>query len=96
MTTKNVTVIGNQQPSSSTVRIKLQSDDRYLGHDVTKNNPADDIRVVIDKPQIVLPPPQPVQVIRTVSPPPTVYRSEVIRPAPPPPPPVVVTPPIVI
>lgn len=63
---KNVVMMNSvaHAPSSSTVKIKLQPDDRYLGHEVTKANPADDVRVVIDKQQPV--------VYRQASPAPTI------------------------
>jgi hypothetical protein len=55
------------QPASSTVKLKLSPDDRYVSHEVLSKNPYDDVKVVIEKPS------QP----RSVSPPP-VYRPEVI------------------
>lgn len=53
---KNVVMMNSvaHAPSSSTIKIKLQPDDRYIGHEVTKANPADDVRVVIDKQQPVI------------------------------------------
>src|SRR3990167_3734277 len=58
---------------SSTVKIKLQADDKYLGHEVTRSNPADDVRVVLDKQQPIVyrqasPAPQVITVARPADP----------------------------
>jgi hypothetical protein len=68
------------QPASSTVKLKLSPDDKYVSHEVMSKNPSDDVKVVIEK--------QPAPVMRSVSPPP-VYRPEVVNrtimsPSPPP------------
>ena len=64
----NTTLLAN----NATVKIKLSPDDRFIGHDVIKQSPTDDVKVIIDK--------QPA--MRTISPPPTVYRSVSPAPAP--------------
>jgi hypothetical protein len=69
---KNVVMMNSTHaPSNSTIKIKLQPDDRYIGHEVTKGHPADDVRVVIDKQQPI--------VYRQASPSPTIVT--VTRPS---------------
>ncbi len=105
---KNVTILNSTTtPSSALIKVKLTADDRFLGHEVTKSHPSDDIRVTIDKQPaapFVYQPPVNFASLRTISPspPPTIIRSEVRSPTPPPvvspqqvrlaPEPVVVTP----
>lgn len=60
---RSLTVI----PNHATVKIKLNPEDKFVGHEVTKNTPTDDVKVIIDK--------QPGQFIRTISPPPQIVRT---------------------
>lgn len=66
-------VINQNAPSTSHIKIKLDPESRYLNHEIKQTNPADEVKVIIDKmpaPVVqtyVQPAPQP-QVIRTVSP----------------------------
>lgn len=61
--TRAVTMV----PNNAIVKVKLAPDDRFVGHEITKNMPTDDVRVIIEK--------QPGQMVRAMTPPPTVYRS---------------------
>lgn len=88
---KNVTILNSSTvPSSALIKIKLAGDDRFLGHEVTKSHPNDDVRVTIDKqptaPPVVYQMPSNFTSLRTISPspPPTIIRSEVRPPTPPP------------
>ena len=88
---KNVTILNSSTaPSSALIKIKLTGDDRFIGHEVTKSHPMDDIRVTIDKqqtaPPIVYQMPTNFTSLRTISPspPPTIIRSEVRHATPPP------------
>ena len=85
----NITYLnGTQAPSSALIKIKLHPDDRFIGHEITKSNPKDDIKVTIDKPNtpppvVYNPPPQIFLSTRSVSPAPSIIRSEVVSPPPP-------------
>lgn len=78
-------VINQAAPSTSHIKIKLDHESRYLNHEIKQTNPADEVKVIIDKTpaSVYVPPPvvqtyiQPTpQVIRTASPaPPTPTRS---------------------
>jgi hypothetical protein len=88
---KNVTILNTSNtPSSALIKIKLAGDDRFLGHEVTKSHPMDDIRVTVDKqptaPPVTYQMPTNFTSMRTISPspPPTIIRSE-FRPQTPPP-----------
>lgn len=69
------------QASNPTLKLRLSPDDRYISHELIKQNPSDDVKVIIEK--------QPPIPVRSVSPPP-VYRPEVVMrtmvqsPSPPP------------
>lgn len=54
-------------PSKPTIKIKLTPEDKYIGHEIIKNNPNDEAKVLIEK-----------QPARSVSPVP-VYRPETIQ-----------------
>ena len=41
----NTTMVAN----NATVKIKLSPDDRFIGHDVIKQSPSDDVKVIVDK-----------------------------------------------
>lgn len=70
------------QSSSPTIKLRLTPDDRYINHEVIKQSPSDDVRVVVEKQPMPVP-------VRSVSPPP-VYRPEIVQrtllqsPSPPP------------
>lgn len=61
-------------PSKPTIKINLTPEDRYISHEVIKNNPNDDAKVLIQK-----------QPVRSVSPIP-VYRPQTVISSPSPPP----------